>query len=71
MTVYVQAVENLRRSAIEATASGRTTRKQRSIRRRVLMDPRQVDVVQRIAFGAGAIAGAATVGAIVLLNRCL
>ena len=71
MTGYDQAVENLRRTAIEATASGRATRSERLGRGRVLMDARQVDVVQRMAFGAGAVAGAATVGAVVLLIRCL
>ena len=41
------------------------------MRGRVLMDLRQVKIVQRIAFAAGAVAGAATVGATFLLIRYL
>ena len=71
MAVYDQTIENLKRSATEAMASGRTTASKEPVRGRVLMDSRQVDVVQRIAFAAGAVGGAAMVGAIVLLARYL
>ena len=71
MADYDQTIEKLKRLATEATASARITRIKRSERGRVLMNARQVDVVQRIAFIAGALAGAATVGAVVLLVRCL
>ena len=70
MAVHDQAIENLKRSATAAMASGRTTRSKEPIRSRVLMDSDQVDVVQRFAFTAGAVVGAATVVAIVLLIRC-
>ena len=69
MAVYDQAIEKLRRSAIEVTSSSRTTRNQTRPLRRVLMDSRQVSIVQRITFVIGAVAGAATVGAIVMLSR--
>ena len=71
MAVYDQAIQKLHRAAIEATSSRRTTRNQTRSLGRVLMDSRQVSIVQRITFVAGAVAGAVTVGAIVLLFRYL
>ena len=71
MTLHDQAVNKLRRSATEAVTLERAIHKRRSMRRPVLVDLHEVDVVLRIAFIFGVAAGAAVVGASLCLLRCV